>query len=88
MATSTFSVKIDAEKRRILEDMAKSNYRSLGGEINMAIDLYLSHLAKGGTFIQVPVSMSVGSEVKQHEEFAEPKEMTINDFGDDEVDEL
>lgn len=88
MATSTFSVKIDAEKRRILEDMAKSNYRSLGGEINMAIDLYLSHLAKGGTFIQVPVSMLVGSEVKQHEEFAEPKEMTINDFGDDEVDEL
>ena len=86
MATVTFSIKIDADKKKLLESMAKSNYRSLSGEINMALDLYIKQMTTGGTFGQMPVSLPVVPVVQEVSE--EPKEMTIDDFGDDEVDDL
>ena len=86
MATVTFSIKIDADKKKLLESIAKSNYRSLSGEINMALDLYIKQMTTGGTFGQMPVSLPVVPVVQEVSE--EPKEMTIDDFGDDEVDDL
>ena len=84
----TFSIKIDAEKRKILESMAKSNYRSLNGEINMALDLYIKQVIAGGPFAQMPVNLPVITAVQEQKAVQEPKEMSINDFGDDEVDDL
>lgn len=87
MATVTFSIKIDADKKKLLESMAKSNYRSLSGEINMALDLYIKQMTTGGTFGQMPVSLPVVP-VVQEQEVKEDVPMTLESFGDDEVDDL
>lgn len=87
MATVTFSIKIDADKKKLLESIAKSNYRSLSGEINMALDLYIKQVTTGGTFIQMPVSLPVVPAV-QEQEVKEDVPMTLESFGDDEVDDL
>lgn len=85
MATVTFSIKIDADKKKLLESIAKSNYRSLSGEINMALDLYIKQVTTGGTFVQMPVNLPV---VQEQEEVKEDVPMTLESFGDDEVDDL
>lgn len=87
MATVTFSIKIDADKKKLLESIAKSNYRSLSGEINMALDLYIKQMTTGGTFGQMPVSLPVVP-VVQEQEVKEDVPMTLESFGDDEVDDL
>ena len=87
MATVTFSIKIDADKKKLLESIAKSNYRSLSGEINMALDLYIKQVTTGGTFGQMPVSLPVVP-VVQEQEVKEDVPMTLESFGDDEVDDL
>lgn len=85
MATVTFSIKIDADKKKLLESIAKSNYRSLSGEINMALDLYIKQVTTGGAFVQMPVNLPV---VQEQEEVKEDVPMTLESFGDDEVDDL
>ncbi len=87
MAAVTFSIKIDAEKKKLLESMAKSNYRSLSGEINMALDLYIKQVTTGGSFVQVPVGMPTAPVVQEQEE-KENTPMTLESFGDEEVDEI
>ena len=87
MAKVTFSIKIDADKKKLLESIAKSNYRSLSGEINMALDLYIKQVTTGGTFVQMPVSLPVVP-VVQEQEVKEDVPMTLESFGDDEVDDL
>lgn len=88
MNVTKLSISLDAEKKKILEGMAKSNYRSLNGEINMAIDLYINQVTNGNKFIQVqPFTASIDpvqvEEVKQEE-----TTMTMDSFGDDEVDDF
>ena len=85
MAKVTFSIKIDADKKKLLESIAKSNYRSLSGEINMALDLYIKQVTTGGAFVQMPVNLPV---VQEQEEVKEDVPMTLESFGDDEVDDL
>lgn len=41
MTTVRLSIQIDVHKRKLLEEIAKSNYRSLNGEINKALDWYV-----------------------------------------------
>ena len=43
MTTVRLSIQIDIHKRKLLEEIAKSNYRSLNGEINKALDWYVKN---------------------------------------------
>lgn len=43
MTTVRLSIQIDVHKRKLLEEIAKSNYRSLNGEINKALDWYVKN---------------------------------------------
>lgn len=87
MAAGKFSITLDANKRKTLEELAMKNYRSLNGEINMAIDLYIQQATMGAVFVQAPSVVPVAP-VVQEVEVKEDKPMTIDDFGDEEVDEF
>nr|WP_302597404.1 hypothetical protein [uncultured Cellulosilyticum sp.] len=82
MSTVKFSIIIDAEKKKVLETMAKQNYRSISGEINVAIDLYIQQMTTGMMFTQSPAIQTVAQQE------SEVNEITINSFEDIEVDEF
>lgn len=82
MSTVKFSIIIDAEKKKVLETMAKQNYRSISGEINVAIDLYIQQMTTGMMFTQSPAIQTVAQQEP------EVNEITINSFEDIEVDEF
>ena len=87
MAAGKLSITLDADKRKILEELAKKNYRSLNGEVNMAIALYIQQATMGEVFVQAPGVAQVAPGV-QEVEVKEDKPMTMDYFGDEEVDEF
>ena len=57
MGEVKFSIKMDEDKKALLEALGKDNYRNLTGEINFAVDFYIKHLkSTGDTFIKMSSS--------------------------------
>lgn len=93
MAEVKFSIKMDTEKKALMESLSKDNYRTLAGEINFAVDFYLNHLREtGATFIQLAPSSTQRHPVESKGIQQSPQEPTevklnINSF-DEEIDDL
>lgn len=76
MAIVSFSVRIEQDLKSKIEELAELNYRSLNGEINKALDFYISYFTNGNNTDVIPVQT-----------ISEPKR-TITDLKNIEIDEF
>lgn len=85
MATVGFSIRIEKSMRGKLEELARSNYRTLNGEINKALDFYIKY-GQGEPVIVQNAPVQVESEPVKHEN--DEIVLNTNSFGYDEIEEF
>lgn len=81
-----FTIRIESEMKKKLEELSVLNYRTLNGEINKALDFYIKY---GSGEFQMVHAVPV---IAPSKTILEPKEtepvLNTNSFGNDEVEEF
>lgn len=92
MSVVSTSIKMEKSKKQLLEQMAVANCRSLSQEINFALNMYINYMKSGQMAQVMPIDFSVfniepAKEEMQKEEVSK-ETLTLESFGDEEVEEF
>ena len=89
MSVTQVCIKMDKEKRDLLEQIAKNNCRKLSQEINYALNLYLNYVQGGQVMLAPQMTLfSVDPKVTADNNKTTEHTLSLNDFNCDEVEEF